>query len=189
MPIRAYGLSYSPYFFQGDFMFKIGDKVKFINTDPDFQNRGFTIDKIYTVGGKYQDDYNKWNMDERIGIIADDINRENGWEVSFFELVPESKPVEITKKEIKCKVVMPKKLVQYASPMDIVLYQDSAKPSVANYEVLLSATITLDIPVEEPKTTLTPSELELFIREYVDTDNKRGIRQFLNAKLFPGWEP
>ena len=65
--------------------FKTGDKVKFIN-DIAYSSSGFTFGNVYEVGGQYQIMYED-NGESRIGVVADDRGKPNGWNKEFFEKV------------------------------------------------------------------------------------------------------
>lgn len=66
-----------------------GDIVRYINKT----QAGFTNGKDYIIGGIYW----KGCPSDRLGIVADDVGRPNGWQRNMFELVrtPTAQPLEI----------------------------------------------------------------------------------------------
>jgi hypothetical protein len=64
--------------------FKAGDKVRALDT-----GAAITKGNTYTVGGRYQADYERSGPHDWVGIVADDEGNPEGWWAYNFELVAE----------------------------------------------------------------------------------------------------
>jgi hypothetical protein len=63
--------------------YKKGDKVIFVDPNHRYGGWNFTVGKIYTVGGKFFQDF-----PDMLGIEADDSGNPNGHEFEFFVSAP-----------------------------------------------------------------------------------------------------
>ena len=53
--------------------------------------------------------------------------------------------------------------------------------------ILCDVDVTINVPIPEPRVTITPTQLEDLLTEYESNPKVIRFRTFINEKLFPGY--